>query len=103
MQDPPAIWFAAVVRITVGAVLLLAAAASRTPLLFRILGGLILIGGIATLFVGQQMGHAMLDQWAAGGENFIRVSGGGAALAIGVFIVWSSARRSSSKAATEVE
>jgi len=94
IQTPPVIYVAAVVRVAFGIVLLLAAPASRVPVALRVLGALIVAGGLVTPFYGVQFGHAMLDWWDRGGPSLVR-AWATFSLVLGVLIVWSVARRSS--------
>ncbi|MCM3876405.1 MAG: hypothetical protein NEA02_08300 [Thermoanaerobaculia bacterium] len=86
-QTPPTIYLAAVIRVAVGIVLILAAAASRAPRVLRVLGFLIVIGGVLTPFVGIRGAEVIIGWWSAGGHAFVRVWAG-VALAIGVFIAY---------------
>lgn len=85
------LYSAAAFRIIVGVVLLAAAAASRMPRTLRVLGALIVLGGIVTLFIGVDRAQAMVDWWAALGPAFMR---GWAFLAVlfGSFIIHASRR-----------
>lgn len=95
IQTPPVIYVAAVVRVAFGIVLVLAAPASRVPSALRVLGSLIVAGGLITPFYGVQFGHAMLDWWEAGGPLLIR-AWATFSLVLGILIIWSVARRPSS-------
>lgn len=90
-QTPPTLYLAAVIRVSVGVVLVLAAPASRAPRVLRVLGFLIVIGGVLTPFVGVRGAEAIIEWWSAGGSALVRVWAG-VALAIGVFIVYAAAQ-----------
>jgi hypothetical protein len=92
VQTPPVIYGAALVRIAFGVVLFKAAPASRTPMILRVLGALIALGGLLTPFFGVRVGHAILDAWTAAGPGIVRMWAG-IALALGVFVVYSAAGR----------
>lgn len=88
VQTPPLLLLAALVRVVFGVVLFRAARYSRVPVFLRVLGVAIVIGGLLTPFVGERMGHAILDWWSAHGPALIR-GFSAFALALGAFIVWS--------------
>lgn len=90
IQTPPVIYAAAVARIVIGAVLVLAAPASRAPLSLRILGTLIVIGGVLTPFVGVRLADVILAWWSQG-PNVVRAWAAGA-LVLGAFVVWATVR-----------
>lgn len=52
-------------RLLVGGVLLFAASSSRAPLYLTIVGGLSLVSGVLTPFVGARRFEAILDWWRA--------------------------------------
>ena len=89
-QTPPAIYLAAAIRVGVGVVLIRAAPASRTPRILRVLGFIIVVGGLLTPFVGVRGAHVILDRWSAGGPALVRVWAA-VAIAAGAFIVYSTA------------
>ena len=91
-QTPPVIYLAALIRIAVGVVLVLAAPASRVPTGLRCLGALIVIGGLLTPVLGVQFAKLVLAWWSEGGPAIIRIWAV-AALAIGAFIVFAAAPR----------
>lgn len=86
------IYAAAAFRVVVGVVLILAAATSRMPKTVRVLGILILIGGIATPLIGVDRARAVVDWWSALGPLFMRVWAG-LAVAFGLFIVYAVSRQ----------
>lgn len=86
------LYVAAALRVAIGLVLITAAASSRLPRTLRILGALIVVGGVFTAFLGVERARAMVDWWSAQGPIFMR---GWAALAMifGLFIVYAVAPR----------
>ena len=90
IQAPPLIYLAAVVRVLFGAVLYRAAPTSRTPWGLRIVGALIVIGGLLTPFIGVQFAHLILGWWSEGGAAVVR-AWASAALGIGAFIMYANA------------
>ena len=97
IQRPPAIYLTAVIRVLFGVVLIRAAPGSRAPNFLRVLGFIILIGGLLTPFVGIPFAHIIFDWWSAGGPGLVRGCAG-FSLALGVGIVYAVAqnRRGSS-------
>lgn len=91
IQTPPNIYFAAVVRIAFGIVLVLAAPQSRAPVALRILGALILVGGLITPFLGVRVADVILGWWSQG-PGIVRAWAAGA-LVIGFFIVYATGHR----------
>jgi uncharacterized protein YhfF len=87
-QPAPMIYVAAVVRMAVGVILWLAAADSRTPMLFRVLGAFLFAGGALTPFFGAAIGRTILHMWASYGHAMVR-AWGLVATALGVFIIYS--------------
>ena len=91
IQTPPNIYVAAVVRIAFGIILFLAAPQSRAPVALRILGALILVGGLMTPFLGVRVADLILGWWSQG-PGIVRAWAAGA-LVIGFFIVYATARQ----------
>jgi hypothetical protein len=89
-QTPPVIYAAAILRALFGLILVLAAPTSRAPKSLRILGVLILIGGLLTPFIGARFGQLVLGWWWEGGAGVVR-GWAGVALALGAFIVYATA------------
>lgn len=89
---PPAIYAATVIRVGVGVGIILfgAAPASRFPRVLRVLGILVLIGGLLTPFVGAWGSKAIIDSWIEGGSALVRIWAA-FALALGGFIVYATA------------
>jgi len=84
---PIGLYVVAALRLCFGFVLILAAAASRAPKTLRILGFIILVGGLITPFVGADRARAMLDWWGAQGPAIIRLWAG-LPFALGVFVTF---------------
>jgi hypothetical protein len=86
-QAPPVIYFAALIRFVFGVVLFTAAPRSRAPLVLRVLGLLISVGGLLTPFVGVSLARVILGWWAD--PVIVRVWAA-AALCLGVLIVYAT-------------
>lgn len=67
------IYLAAALRIGMGIVLVLAAPKSRAPLLLRVLGGIVFLAGVASIWIGAERAQLILDWAVAQGSGFIRV------------------------------
>jgi hypothetical protein len=91
-QVPPVIYFAAVIRVVFGVVLVLAAPVSRAPIALRGLGALIVVGGLLTPVFGAQFATIILGWWSEGGADVVRMWAS-AALVIGAFIAYATAPR----------
>jgi hypothetical protein len=91
IQTPPNIYFAAVVRVAFGVVLVVAAPLSRAPFTLRILGAMIVVGGLMTPFVGVRLAEIILGWWSQG-PDIIRAWAIGA-LVLGLFIVYATAQK----------
>ena len=91
IQTPPNIYVAAVVRIAFGIILVLAAPQSRAPVALRILGALMLVGGLVTPFMGVRVAEIILGWWAQG-PGVVRAWAVGA-LVLGFLIVYATARK----------
>ena len=91
-QTPPMLYLAAVLRVAIGVVFILAAAESRAPRFLRVFGFIIVIGGLLTPFIGIRIAQVIFDWWAAGGLVLVR-SCAGVALALGLFVVYAVARK----------
>jgi hypothetical protein len=91
LQSPSVLYVVAAVRIAFGAILLCAAADSRTPRTLRILGILIVIAGVVTPFLGRT--GAAFDWWSTYG-SFAR-AWPLAAVGLGLFLAYTSSPRGS--------
>lgn len=89
LQAPPVLYLAAVVRVVIGTILVLAAPMSRTPLAMRVLGWLIIAGGVLTPIIGVAFAESILAWWRLGGPPVVRVWAG-VALVLGIFIVYAN-------------
>lgn len=87
------LYAAAAFRIVVGLVLVLAAATSRMPRTLRILGILIILGGIITPFVGVDRARAIVEWWATLRPWFMR-AWAVLAVALGSLIIYAARSKS---------
>lgn len=94
MQGAPLIHVAALIRFAFGAVLFIAAPASRSPVGLRLVGAAIALGGFLTPFVGAQFASVVLGWWSEGGAPVVR-AWAAAGLGLGAFIVYAAAPRRS--------
>jgi hypothetical protein len=94
LLTPAALYTVAALRIGIGVVLVRYASASRLPSVLRIVGIVIIIVGVLTLFLGVERSRAILDWWSNQGSTFMRFCLIGP-MAVGLFIVYalSSPRR----------
>ncbi len=92
MQTPPVIYGAAVFRAAVGCVLLAAAFASRMPRFLRIFGGLVLLGGLLTPFLGIRLAEVILGWWSSQGSILVRLFAA-MSLALSLLIAYAVASR----------
>lgn len=84
---PVGLYVAAAVRILFGLGLLLAARASRAPNALRVIGVFALLAGLATVVMGVDRAHAMIEWCSAQGPMLIRCFAG-FALIVGSFIIY---------------
>jgi hypothetical protein len=89
---PGGLWFAVVLRVAVGTLLWICASASRTPIVFRILGTLFILSGIALPFVGLDRFLAIAE-WGSSQDDLLLRGMGLLTAALGAFFVWSAAPR----------
>jgi len=87
LLTPAALYAVAALRIGIGAVLVRVASASRLPTVLRIVGIVIIIAGVLTLFLGVERSRAIFDWWANQGSAFMRFCLIGP-MAVGLFIVY---------------
>jgi hypothetical protein len=80
MQEPPMLYVAALLRFGVGVTFLLAYESSRGRLALFFLGIVMVMGGIATPFIGHGLARPILDAWLQGGVAVVRGWGVGASL-----------------------
>jgi len=81
------LWLAAVVRLGIGTLLILAAPDCRMPGFVRFFGALVVVVGVATPLVGPARIQRMACWWAAQPEERIRFWSG-AVVVFGAFISW---------------
>lgn len=92
--SPTGLWIAIGMRLAVGVLLWVTAAASRTPRTFRVLGALFVLSALALVVLGLDRLQGIVDWGAALDPSVLRGVGLLAAL-VGAFLVWSvSPRRS---------
>lgn len=84
------LYAAAAIRLVLGAVVFFAAPGSRSPEALRILGIVIALAGIITVFVGVARQRTLLTWWSARGRAVQR-SWAAVGLALGVFLVYAVA------------
>jgi hypothetical protein len=84
---PVGLYVAAALRIVCGTVFLGAAPGARTPTMLRVLGILVLLNGILTLFIGLPRARAIFEWWAVQGPTVTRLWAA-LALAIGAFVIY---------------
>lgn len=92
LETPVALYVVGALRVVFGYMLIRAAAISRTPKTFRVLGVLLAILGILTPFFGVERSRALLEWWAASGLGYIRAAAGGA-IVFGLFLILAVASR----------
>ena len=85
--SPAALYAVAAIRLLFGIVLLAAARKSLAPIFLRILGALILVNGIVTLFLGVDRAHSLVDWASTQSPGIVRLFAG-LALVIGVFVAY---------------
>ena len=88
-----AFYVIATARVAFGLMLISAASVSRAPKVLRVLGYLILIGGILTAVMGLaaiENARAIIDWWAHEGAGAVRLTGLGV-LALGAFVAFACA------------
>ncbi len=89
-QSPPMIYVAAVIRIAIGVLFVVAAPSARLPVVLRTLGVLIAIGGLLTPFMGAEMARPILDWWATG--LLVPRIFGIVAIGLGVLVLYAARR-----------
>jgi hypothetical protein len=68
------IYVVAAVRIIIGALLLIGAGETRMPKTLRVIGGIILIAGVASFLMSPQQAQGFIDGILARGVEFFRVA-----------------------------
>jgi len=89
---PVGLYAAAAIRIGIGIVLMLVAPTTRAPKLIRVFGGIAVVAGVITAFVGVDRVRAILVWETAQGTILIRLSAL-LALVFGSFIVFAVSSR----------
>jgi hypothetical protein len=84
---PTGLYVIALIRVCVGLLLIFLATASRMPKTVRILGGIVLIAGVATPIFGVDRSVSVLNWWAAQGPVVERLAGL-VLVAIGAFMIY---------------
>ena len=82
---PKGLYPAAAIRIVVGLTLLIAAGATATPKVVRVIGAIILVGGIATAFLTADCAQRLASWWLENGEDRLRITAS-IPLAVGIFL-----------------
>ena len=89
LRGPIGLALATIIRLTLGAALVVAAPASRAPMAFRALGAAIFALGLLTPLIGVERFDGLLEWWAALGPSTSRAWSAcaaaiGAAIAYGI-------------------
>jgi hypothetical protein len=92
LETRAALYVIGALRVVFGLALMRAAAISRTPKTFRVLGVLLAILGVLTPFSSLERSRALLDWWTANGLGYVRAAAGGA-LVFGLFLILAVASR----------
>jgi uncharacterized membrane protein YidH (DUF202 family) len=79
------LYIAAALRIVLGALIFSAAGATTTPKIVRVIGAIIVIGGIATAFLSVETAQRIASWWLENGEDRLRMTAC-VPLAIGIFL-----------------
>ena len=82
---PKGLYPAAGIRIVFGLVMLIAAGATATPNIVRVIGAIILVGGIATACLSADTAQRISSWWLENGEDRIRMTAC-IPLAVGLFL-----------------
>jgi membrane-bound ClpP family serine protease len=88
------IYVLAVVRMVLGALLLVAAKATRTPKTVRVIGVIIFAAGVATALTSVERAQMLKDWWVSQGPDSLRIAAC-IPLAVGCFIAGSTVSRRS--------
>ena len=72
--SPKGLYPAAAIRIVFGLVLLFAAGVTATPKIVRVIGAIILVGGIATAFLSAETAQRLSSWWLENGEDRLRIT-----------------------------
>lgn len=91
-QSTAAIYAAAALRVAIGIVLVLASPASRAPRTLRVLGVIVILGGLLTPFLATSLSRTIFEWWTQGGSPVIR-SFAAAGMVLGGFVLSATWRR----------
>jgi hypothetical protein len=80
------IYVAAITRMVMGALLLVAAPATRTPKTVRVIAVLIFLAGVATALINPDRAQVLKDWWLSHGPDALRIAAC-FPLAVGFFIL----------------
>jgi hypothetical protein len=86
LVTPGGLYVIAALRIVLGLFFVLAAPVSRSPLVLRLLGVIVIIAGLTTPWLGIGRVRELLDWWESGGFLFMRLFMG-LAIVLGGFLV----------------
>ncbi len=85
-QSPARFWFAVVIRVVLGAVLIAVAPDCRAPLVIRVVGVISIVAAVALVIVGRVRLDAFIEWWL-GRPALLSVSATGA-IAFGALLVY---------------
>ena len=80
------IYVTAITRMVLGALLLVAAPATRTPMTTRVIAVIIFLAGVATALISPERAQLLQGWWLSHGPDFLRVAAC-FPLAVGFFIL----------------
>ena len=83
---PTGIYVTAITRMVIGALLLIAAPAARTPRTIRVIAVIIFLAGVATALLSAERAQLLKDWWINHGPDALRVAAC-FPLAVGFFIL----------------
>ena len=83
---PTGIYVTAITRMVIGALLLIAAPAARTPRTIRVIAVIIFLAGVATALLSAERAQLLKDWWINHGPDTLRVAAC-FPLAVGFFIL----------------
>jgi hypothetical protein len=87
-QSKVGLWAAAAVRLVFGVALWQAAAASRSPAVFKVLGAISVVSAFSLPLMGVSRFQALLAWWSRQSASFVRIWSA-AAVIISVYFIWS--------------
>ncbi|HBK80712.1 MAG TPA: hypothetical protein DDZ83_13755 [Nitrospinae bacterium] len=89
MKSRTGLYAASILRLGMGAVMLIAAAGSRAPLYLRILGWVTIAAGLGLPLLGQRRYEALLAWWIERPESYQR-SQAAVAVLFGASLIWAA-------------